>query len=64
MKHVNRQLSLTVLLLLITLAAVSASFAQIPPSQDSYTNSATPTTNYGAATTLGVVSSTSSIQNT
>jgi hypothetical protein len=41
------------LLVLMLLAAVAAS-AQITPSADVYTNSADPTTNYGAATTLAV----------
>ena len=51
-----------VLTLLLFVAAVA--YSQITPSQDAYTNSAAPTTNYGSAVTLGVVNSTASIQTT
>jgi hypothetical protein len=44
------------LLLVMLLAAIAAS-AQIAPSGDSYTNTAAPTTNYGASTLLVVESS-------
>ncbi len=49
-----------VLMLLLFVATVT--YAQITPSQDAYTNSADPTTNYGTAVTLGVVNTTASIQ--
>jgi hypothetical protein len=45
-----------------TSAAFTA--AQITPKQDSYTSSATATTNYGTAATLGVASTAASIQTT
>ena len=64
MKRVNRRLLLAFVLLFITLAALTSAFAQITPSQDSYTDSSRPTTNFGSATTLGVASSAASIQNT
>lgn len=51
-------------LLLTTLCSWTIAAAQITPSQDAYTNSAAPANNYGAAVTLGVVSSTKSMQNT
>jgi len=43
---------------------LTSAFAQITPSQDSYTDTAKATTNFGAATTLGVASSPTSIQTT
>jgi hypothetical protein len=64
MKYVNRRLALASLFVCIMLAAASVGFAQITPLQDSYTSSTTPTVNYGTATSLGVVNSTSSIQST
>ena len=45
------------------LAALSGGYGQITPRQDSYTDSSKPTTNFGTATTLGVASTTASIQN-
>jgi hypothetical protein len=52
----------TVLMLLLFVATLT--YAQITPSQDAYTNTAYPTTNYGSAVTLGVVSTAASIQTT
>ena len=52
------------LLLLAALGTLTSAFAQITPSQDSYTNSAKPTTNFGTASTLGVSSAAASIQTT
>ncbi len=43
-------------ILLVNLFALTAAYAQITPSGDSYTNSADPTTNYGAKTVLDVES--------
>jgi hypothetical protein len=51
-----------VLMLLLFVATVT--YAQITPSQDAYTNTVYPTTNYGTAVTLGVVNSAASIQTT
>ncbi len=51
-------------LLLSTVCLLTGAYGQITPSQDAYTNSADPTTNYGTAVTLGVVSSATSIQST
>src|SRR5689334_3385414 len=48
-------------IILWLLSAVS--FAQITPSQDAYTSSASPATNYGKAVTLGVSNNATSIQN-
>jgi hypothetical protein len=53
MKKLTQQLRLTSLLTLILLAATAA-YSQITPLGDTYTNSADPTTNYGAGTTLNV----------
>ena len=53
-----------VVLLLIALAMPRLAFTQLTPSQDASTNSAQPTTNFGAATTLGVANTTTSIQTT
>lgn len=61
MKNLNQRV-LALLLLFLMLGA--AAFAQITPSQDSYTNTASSTTNFGASATLGVVSSATSIQTT
>src|SRR4029077_4087710 len=44
-------------LLLSTLCLLTGAPGQLTPSGDSYTNTATPTTNYGAKTLLDVVSS-------
>ena len=41
-------------LLSLTLGSLTAAYGQITPSQDAYTNSATPTKNFGAATMLDV----------
>ena len=51
------------LFLLLVLCSVLTQ-AQITPSQDAYTNSTAATTNYGAAVTLGVESTTTAIQTT
>lgn len=42
--------------LLLTMALLTGASAQITPSQDAYTNTADPTTNYGAKTLLDVES--------
>jgi hypothetical protein len=63
-KRKNHHLFLALILLLVTVGTMCSAFAQIIPSQDSYTNSASATANFGTATTLGVVSSTTSIQDT
>lgn len=60
----NKKFLLAALLLMLPSAMVTTTFAQITPKQDSYTNTATSTTNYGGAGTLGVVSSAASIQTT
>jgi hypothetical protein len=62
MKNMNHRLLLA--LLFVTLGTLTSAFAQITPSQDSYTNTVDSGTNYGTATTLSVVSSASSIQTT
>ena len=49
---------------LLVLLALNSAYGQITPSQDAYTDSAHPTTNYGAAITLGVASTGSSVQTT
>jgi len=56
MKNLKTKLRLATLLTLVLLACTAA-FGQIVPSQDSYTSTATPTKNFGSATTLGVESS-------
>src|SRR5208337_2815667 len=56
MKNLTLQLRLASLLSLILLACTAA-YGQLTPSGDSYTNTATPTTNYGAKTVLDVESS-------
>jgi hypothetical protein len=53
MKKLTQQSRLASLLTLILLAATAA-YSQITPLGDTYTNSADPTTNYGAGTTLSV----------
>jgi hypothetical protein len=62
MKNMNHRLLFAILLLFVTLGTLTSAFAQITPSQDSYTNTTAPTTNYGTATALGVVSSAKSIE--
>ena len=54
----------SILFLLCTFATWAIAHSQVTPSQDAYTNSASPTTNFGTATTLGTVSSPASIQTT
>jgi hypothetical protein len=44
------------------LTLTSSARAQVTPSADAYTNSAAPTTNYGAAVTLGVANTSTSIE--
>lgn len=46
--------SVLLVLLLLTLGTLTEAYGQVTPSQDSYTNSTTPTTNYGAKTLLDV----------
>ena len=64
MKSLTYRLQYALFLLFINLGALISAFGQITPSQDSNTNTAAATTNYGTAATLGVVSSTTSIQTT
>jgi hypothetical protein len=54
MKNLHTQLAA---LLLSMLCLLTGTYGQLTPSQDSYTNTATPTTNYGAKTLLDVESS-------
>ena len=54
MKNSKNRLLLTVLILM--LAALSAAYGQNTPTDDAYTNTASPGTNYGGATALSVVS--------
>ncbi|MBI3478389.1 MAG: DNRLRE domain-containing protein [Acidobacteria bacterium] len=54
MKNFRTQPLFAVVLLMMS--ALTTAYAQITPSDDSYTSTATPTTNFGAKTTLGVVS--------
>jgi len=56
MKNLKTQMRFASLLTLILLACAAA-FGQLTPSGDSYTSTASPTKNFGAATTLGVESS-------
>src|SRR5271157_3443749 len=56
MKNLTLQLRLASLLSLILLACTAA-YGQLTPTGDSYTNTALPTTNYGAKTVLDVESS-------
>jgi hypothetical protein len=55
MKNLKTQLRF-VSLLYLTLLAMTAAYAQLTPSGDAYTNTADPTTNYGAKTLLDVES--------
>jgi Chaperone of endosialidase len=55
MKNPKMQLAV---LLLSTLSLLTSAYAQLTPSADAYTNSALPTTNYGAATLLYVENAT------
>jgi hypothetical protein len=64
MSNLHHRLLFAMLLLFLTLGTLTSAFAQITPSQDSYTNTAAATTNYGTAVALGVVSSSTSIQTT
>lgn len=50
--HLFRRAAVLMLLLLVA----TVTYAQITPSDDAYVNSAAPTTNYGAATTLNLSS--------
>ena len=52
----SMKLSLSVVILLLTLGSVAMVQAQITPSADAYTNTATPATNFGAKTLLDVQS--------
>ena len=61
MKNLKMQFAV---LLLSTVCWLTGAYGQITPSQDAYTNSVDPTTNYGTAVTLGVVSSATSLQST
>jgi hypothetical protein len=59
-KHLERSMKNSktrLAVLLSTLALLTSAYAQLTPSGDAYTNTATPTTNYGAKTLLGVESS-------
>ncbi len=58
------RLSRRAAVLLLVLFVAMVAYSQITPSQDAYTNSASPATNYGVAVTLGAVNSTASIQTT
>ncbi len=60
----RKNLRLYLLFVLVLLLLRVSAFAQITPSQDSYTNTAASTTNFGTGPTLGVVSSAASIQTT
>ncbi len=62
MKNSKKLLLSASLLGFAVLGMVASGVAQVTPSQDAYTNSVDPTTNYGTSTTLGVVSSATSIQ--
>jgi hypothetical protein len=55
MKTLRTQLAI---LLLFALCSLTSTYAQIKPLGDSYTNTADPTKNYGAATLLDVVGAT------
>lgn len=46
--------SLFVLALLLTMGSLAGAYGQITPGADAYTNTATPTNNYGAKTLLDV----------
>ena len=62
MKSLKNRDLFALLLLIVTLGMWTSASAQITPHQDSYINTATATTNYGTAGTLGVASSAGSIQ--
>jgi hypothetical protein len=64
MKSLKFRLQYALYLLCIHLGMLVSAFGQITPSQDSYTNSAKATTNFGIASTLGVSSAAGSIQTT
>lgn len=64
MRASNPFIPLSCRMAVLMLLVATVTHAQITPSQDAYTNSASPTTNYGAAVTLGVVNSAASIQTT
>src|SRR6202041_3283723 len=55
MKNLTKPMRVASLLSLL-LVAVTAVYGQLTPSGDSYTNTASPTTNYGAKTVLDVES--------
>src|SRR5215469_5304180 len=63
-KIMNRMNHCSLVILLLFLVLGLSAFAQITPRQDAYTNTASPTANFGTAATLGVVSSSTSIQTT
>ncbi len=63
MKRIRQLVVLASVSLWFVLAGILAT-AQITPLQDAYTNTATATTNYGTAATLGVVSTGTSVQTT
>jgi hypothetical protein len=60
MKNMHRRL--LAFLLFLTLGTLTTTFAQITPSQDSYTNTTASSTNYGTSPTLGLASTSVSIQ--
>src|SRR5215471_16517842 len=62
MRNLMCRLQYALFLLFINLAALISAFGQITPSQDSYTNTAASSSNYGTATTLDVSSTSTSIQ--
>jgi hypothetical protein len=64
MKNMKHRLLSAALLLFGALGTLTSAFAQITPSQDSHTNTASPATNFGNAATLEVVNSATSIQTT
>lgn len=61
MRTARHRLLFAVLLFVVLTALISA-HAQITPSQDAYTDSSKPTTNFGTATTLGTANTLPSIQ--
>ena len=56
LRYLPARLVFATALLLLTLGSWTAALGQITPSDDGYVNSALPTTNYGAATTLNLQS--------
>lgn len=62
MMNAKKSLLPTGLLIVVLLAATSSSLAQITPSADAYTNSASAGTNFGTAVTLGAANTATSIQ--